>query len=162
MNTVYLALGSNMHRHKSLHAALEYIAKSADIEKASHVYESIPLHAKGPNFYNMVIKVSTCYSLKMFYDLTKDIEAVMGRDNCVDSLGNTQSIRCLDIDILLFNNVTRKTNPQLPREDIFKYDFVVVPLYEISPDLIIESAQTNIAQIYETFKEHNLKVVADF
>lgn len=162
MNIVYLALGSNLHRHQSIKFAIDELKKIGEIKKISTVYESIPLKVKGPNFFNLVIKFKTNYQLKEFYDLTKVIENRLGRDNWLSPTGSIESIRCLDIDILMFNELENIDSPKLPREDIFKYDFVFVPLFEIEPNLKIVSKNIKLSDIAENFSRHQLKVVNDF
>lgn len=152
-HTIYLALGSNICRQVALTHAMLQLSKIMSNISCSMVYESVPLHTKGPNFYNAVMKGTTDLELDDFLSRTKDIEAVLGRMRWIDNESNVQNIRCLDIDILLFDDIVSEI-PQLPREDVFKYDFVVIPLLELDAELTIQNK--HIKDIAEDFKNSNL------
>jgi 2-amino-4-hydroxy-6-hydroxymethyldihydropteridine diphosphokinase len=154
-HTIYLALGSNICRQVALTHAMLQLSKIMNNISCSLVYESVPLHAKGPNFYNAVIKGTTDLELDDFLSRTKEIECSLGCMQWIDNESKVQNIRCLDIDILLFDDIVSDT-PQLPREDVFKYDFVVFPLVELEEELMIQNKL--IKDIAENFKNSNLTV----
>ena len=162
MNNVYLALGSNLHRHRAIKFAIDSLKKHGTIFKVSSIYESVPLHAKGKNFFNLVVYFKTSLELHELFKLTKKIENEMGRDDWINNLGEKISIRCLDIDILLFNDVFSKENPQIPREDLFKYDFVVIPFNEIAPNVSIPNFNGDYQEVVKKFSNHSLVLLKNF
>lgn len=158
MNKIVLALGSNICRQVALTHAVKSLNKVLVNTVYSDVYQSVPLHAKGPDFYNAVVCGETELSLPEILAFTKKTEQEMGRYPWNDNQGETHSIRCLDIDILLFNDVISE-EPQLPREDVFKYDFVVIPLVSIAPNIIPPGSSLTIKEISKNFTNHNLQIV---
>ncbi len=135
MTKAALAIGSNMCRHVALtHAVLRLSAVMTGIA-CSAVYETAPLRADGPDYYNAALVGETDLSLGELFALTKEIEREMGRADWRDPRGNLRSVRCLDIDILLFGGATGRY-PELPRSDIWKYPFVAIPLASLEPDLV--------------------------
>lgn len=163
MSKIYLAIGSNMHRHHSFTRAKVYLKDFlSDIEYSS-VYESVPLHAIGPNFYNAVICGNTDLSLAEIYTRTKQIEKEIGRADWVDKEGKIHSIRCLDIDILLYDSVVCNTEKlELPRSDIYKYEFVAVPLAEIAPTLVPVTFDKSMYDIAKAVDSNLLKKIDNF
>ncbi|WP_294495814.1 2-amino-4-hydroxy-6-hydroxymethyldihydropteridine diphosphokinase [uncultured Ruminobacter sp.] len=159
MTKVALALGSNLYRQVSLtHAMLKLRSVLTDMS-CSEVYETVPLHAKGPKFYNAVVTGSTELSLEELMTFTKDTEKEMGRGDWYDRFGSRLSIRCLDIDVLLYGNVISE-QPELPRSDIFKYSFVTVPLASLSPELTPPGCDRNVRSLAEAMSTDNLVPVS--
>lgn len=147
MHKIFLAIGSNIYRRLALaHAYLE-IKKIANIEQISAIYESEPRgKARGPNFYNTVLIATTNLELSTLKTKLKNIEQSLGRGHWIDAYGHQFELRCLDIDILLFDEVT-STEFKLPRVDIYKYDFVLRPLAEIAPDFVFFENKKSFAQM---------------
>ncbi|MDP2515626.1 2-amino-4-hydroxy-6-hydroxymethyldihydropteridine diphosphokinase [Photobacterium damselae subsp. piscicida] len=56
--------------------------------------------------------------------------------------------RTLDLDILLFGNEIRERDPQLPRDDLYKFAFVLWPMYELAPKLVVPNDGRSIAELY--------------
>ncbi|MGN1392982.1 MAG: 2-amino-4-hydroxy-6-hydroxymethyldihydropteridine diphosphokinase [Succinivibrionaceae bacterium] len=156
MNVVYLALGSNICRNVSFAYAINNLKNVLHKFSFSSLYESIPLHSKGPNFYNAVIKAETDLSLNELLDYTKRLECNLGRYPWYDADGNVYNIRCLDIDILIFNDVVSEY-PQLPREDIYKYPFVIIPFAEIEPNFIPLNSDKNMQALADSLDKIELK-----
>ena len=160
MTRVALALGSNLYRQVSMtHAMLKLQKVLTDIS-CSDVYETVPLHAKGPDYYNAVIVGNTGLSLDALLAFTKNTEKEMGRGDWYDQYGNRLSIRCLDIDILLYGDVISEY-PELPRTDIFKYSFVTVPLASLVPHLVPPGGNRSVTELAASMSYDNLRPVKD-
>ncbi len=144
---VILALGTNICRRVSLSHAYTRLQSIMSITASSPIYESIPQgNTKGPEFFNTVLYGVTELELSEFQKNLKQIEKEMGRCNWQHFFyTEVFSLRCLDIDIIMYDDVV-STEPELPRKDIYKYDFVLKPLAELLPD-------TKIAGTEQTFKE---------
>ena len=66
-----------------------------------------------------------------------------------------------NIDILLFNELvgefsTDSGSFMLPREDIWKYAFVLTPLLDIAPDLICPKYQKSLSEFKENIQDQSL------
>ena len=85
-----------------------------------------------PKFLNAVCQVATSLSPWELLILAKEIESTMGR---VSSFPNAP--RPIDVDILLYDNQVINT-PQLtlPHPRLGERAFVLVPLAELSPELV--------------------------
>jgi 2-amino-4-hydroxy-6-hydroxymethyldihydropteridine diphosphokinase len=163
MTKIYLALGSNLHRHSSLLFAFKSLKKILSNIVSSPVYESVPFHTIGPNFYNVVIAADTDISLQELYEQTKIIEKNIGRDKWVDNEGVEHLLRCLDIDILTYGDLIYSDDKfVLPRQDIFKYEFVAIPLSLLEPSYIPPGSLENVRTIASRMDVNKLKLVKNF
>ena len=160
MTKVALALGSNLYRQVSLTHAVLRLGSIMTGMSCSGVYETEPLHAKGPNFYNAVVIGDTDLSLSELMAFTKNTEKEMGRGDWYDQYGNRLSIRCLDIDVLLYGNEVSEY-PELPRSDIFKYAFVMVPLASMVPSLIPPGCDRTVKDLADAMSRDGLRPVSD-
>lgn len=160
MTKIALALGSNMHRQVSLTHAVLKLNEVLHNPVYSSVYETVPLHAKGPEFYNAVVIGETDLTLADLISLTKKIERDMGRTDWYDASGNRISIRCLDIDILLYGDMVSE-EPDVPREDIYKYPFATIPLLEVDAGLVIPDTGKSITEIASGMNTSGLKLIAE-
>lgn len=129
MTRVYLSLGSNIHRHKHIHAALDALANAFGELIISPVYESKSVGFDGSNFFNLVVGVDTDLPIAELSDRLKQIENDNGRVRS----GPKFSPRTLDIDILTYGDfVGVEHGVELPRTEITKNAFVLLPLAEIA------------------------------
>ena len=134
MSIAYLGIGSNMgDREKNIHDALNLLSEKTTLLKKSSLIETAP--AGGPpqdKFLNGALKIETSLNPQDLLTFLKSIEAQLGRIKTIEN-----GPRPIDIDILIYNNVSI-TTPTLtiPHPKMFQRDFVVRPLKEIEPDLI--------------------------
>ena len=132
---IYLGIGSNIgDRESNIRSALSQLEKIVIIEKSSKIYETAPWgYEEQPNFLNMVLSGTyngSAISLLRFCQTTERI------------IGRTPSFiygpREIDIDILLYgNNVIEKDGLTIPHPRMSTRAFVLIPLAEIHPELII-------------------------
>jgi len=132
---VILALGSNLgDRGENLCQALKAISEKVSITKTSSVYETPPWgYIDQPSFFNQVLSGNTSLKSTELLKFAKEIERKMGRKN------NFQNgPRLIDIDILLFGEQILKTEfLQIPHPRMLERGFVLLPLAEIEPDLVV-------------------------
>ena len=136
MAIVYLGLGSNLNNRENniQRAFVELEKNNIQILKRSSIIETDPLG--GPpqgKFLNAVIKIKTSLSPQDLLTLSKSIEQKLGRTETV-----VNGPRIIDIDILFYNE-ERIHTPQLtiPHPRMLERDFVMKPLKEIAPEIII-------------------------
>lgn len=134
---VYLSLGSNVgERVQNLHAALAALERErVHILARSSLYETEPQDIVAqPWFLNMGAECeTTCFPLQLLSVLQK-VERELGRTRTPGTL--PKGPRTIDIDILLFGNISMNT-PQLtiPHPRMLDRRFVLEPLLEIAPNL---------------------------
>lgn len=157
MQTVYLGLGANLNApRKQIHAAVAALKALKDVEFVcvSHDYASKPMGPQDqPDYVNAVACVKTALEPEQLLDLTQAIELEHGRVRKEERWGP----RTLDIDILLFGNDVIDT-PRLtvPHYGLTKREFVVYPLFEIAPTLVLPNNQS-LADITKTLPLNDLQ-----
>jgi 2-amino-4-hydroxy-6-hydroxymethyldihydropteridine diphosphokinase len=134
---VFLSLGSNLgDRRATLENALNQLTAIAHLRviRRSSLYETAPVgKTDQPRFLNLVVEVETALPPETLLDLLQELEAAFGRTRIV-----RWGPRTLDIDILLYGEATIRT-PRLvvPHPEMTRRRFVIEPLLEIAPDLIL-------------------------
>ncbi|WP_349975768.1 2-amino-4-hydroxy-6-hydroxymethyldihydropteridine diphosphokinase [Pseudomonas sp. WHRI 8519] len=127
---VYLGLGSNVEREIHIEMALQMLEEHISCLRRSPVYESVSIDPRQCPFYNLVVGGGTDLSLAELQAWIKDIELVHGRT------GRAQRLIPLDIDILLFDELTGlHEGIELPRTEMLDRAFVLYPLQQIAPHL---------------------------
>lgn len=141
---VYLSLGSNMgNRLEYLQQAINKLRKPVGIldVQVSSFYETPPWgKLDQPPFLNCVVKLKCDYSIMELFNYCKFIEYDLGR---VRSADGHWGPRTIDIDMLCVDNgdhdlIVNNRDLTLPHKFMLERAFVLVPLGEISPDLIIK------------------------
>ena len=141
MTTAYIGLGANIDdpimqieiAHRALHALSD-----TQLTACSSFYGSAPLGPEDqPDFINAVAQIETELSPLSLLDALQQIEQTQGRIK-----RRHWGERCIDLDILLFGNETlRSERLNLPHHELTKRSFVVSPLLEIAPDLVLPDGQ---------------------
>ncbi len=146
-NRVYIALGSNLgDRRANLIDAISQLRRKVNVEALSSVYETEPAYVTAqPRFYNMVLQGRTDLEPPDLLRFLKSIERRMGRVTTV-----RYGPRPVDLDILLYAGRQVQT-PDLiiPHPRLAERAFVLVPLAEIAPDLVIPGESQTAAQLLE-------------
>lgn len=135
----YLALGSNLgdpvKQLVKARAAINAIP-GLEIVRASSLHQSPAWGSDEPqpDYINAVICVQTELSVHDLWRATSHIEAAHGRVRD----GSRNAARTLDIDLLLYGDTAVNT-PELtlPHPRMHERDFVLLPLVEIAPDVVI-------------------------
>ncbi|MEW5961322.1 MAG: GTP cyclohydrolase MptA [Chloroflexota bacterium] len=146
-NTVYLALGSNLgNRRTNLIDAISQLRHKVVIELVSSVYETEPAYVTDqPRFLNMVLRGSTRLPPEDLLRFLKSIERRMGRERTV-----RYGPRPIDLDILSYGDLQLESDELvIPHPRLTERAFVLVPLAEIAPDLILPGYQASIAALLQ-------------
>ncbi|BDS10999.1 2-amino-4-hydroxy-6-hydroxymethyldihydropteridine diphosphokinase [Aureispira anguillae] len=131
MNTVYLALGTNVgNRIANLNLVHHLISQNIGIvSKESSIYQTAAWGVEGQeDYYNQVFCVKTSLSPVDLLHKCQVIEKKMGRIQAIK-----WAPRIIDIDILFFNDmVLAKDNLKIPHSLLQERNFVLKPLSEIA------------------------------
>lgn len=150
MTSVYLSLGSNINRHQHILAGLDALQNLFGSLVVSYVYESKSVGFNGSNFFNLVVGAQTDLALADLSEALKRIEDDNGRVRS----GPKFSPRTLDIDILTYGNfVGVDVGIELPRAEISKNAFVLLPLAQIAADTKHPQLQTSYADLWRDYNK---------
>lgn len=155
MITAYLGLGSNLGDKVGYIQQAHMMLKDTEgieVEASSSLYESEPYGNKQQDwFINAVLKVNTIHSPERLLTLSQRIEDKLGRERSADTKWGPRTI---DIDILFYNNELVSTNHlQIPHYEVHSRAFVLVPLMELSPDLIHPVMNKSIIELHNELLE---------
>ena len=139
----YIGLGSNIDVPETqINTALVNIQahEQISIQQCSHLYASAPMGPKNqPDYINAVCKITTSLTPIELLDVLQNIEHEHERKR----VGERWGPRTLDLDILLFNNLTMDNDRlTLPHYGMAQREFVMVPLFEIEPDMIMNNGKS--------------------
>ncbi|KLU62032.1 bifunctional folate synthesis protein [Peptococcaceae bacterium CEB3] len=137
---VFLGLGGNLgDRGFFLREAQERLACSGvQIVTASGIYVSKPWGGiDQPDFWNMVLRVRTSLEPLELLRVCQNVELGLGRERRIH-----WGPRTIDIDILICDNIV-SAGPELilPHPYLEERAFVLAPLREIAPELILPSGR---------------------
>jgi dihydropteroate synthase len=138
---VVLALGGNVgDKVKSLRRALRAIAIEPGIEltEVSRLYRTAPWGKTDQDwFVNACALGRTSLKPEALLERVKRLEVELGREATV-----RWGPRVIDIDLIVYGDVTLNTERlTLPHPELFNRAFVLVPLAEIAPDLVVAGAR---------------------
>lgn len=135
MTRVFLGLGSNLgDRRESLDHALDLLSAKVRITSRSSYYETEPVgYADQPWFMNRVVAGETALTPTELLAFTQSVEHALKRVKTI-----RWGPRTIDVDILLYDDVVLDTDSlTIPHPRMKERAFVMVPLAEIAPGLVI-------------------------
>lgn len=138
MVKAYLGLGSNMgDTRRNLDLAVDLLKSSKNIKvtKKSSYYETEPVgYVEQDWFLNIVVQIETDFKPEELLAFCQQIEKVLKREKNI-----RWGPRTIDVDILLYEGYTSNEEfLTIPHPRMTERAFVMVPLYEIASDLLIE------------------------
>ena len=145
-----IALGSNLgDRLANLEAARDCLREIATLGEpflqASN-YQTEPLHCPpgSPLFYNSVVEIAFAGDAFQLLELAQAIEKKLGRIGTPER----NSPRIIDVDLLYFGDQIIDTEALvLPHPRISERRFVLQPLAEIRPELILPGQTRSSAEL---------------
>jgi 2-amino-4-hydroxy-6-hydroxymethyldihydropteridine diphosphokinase len=135
----YIGLGSNLgDRERTIRQALAAIgdASDASILRVSTLRETDPVGiVDQPRFLNGVALVGTTAPAQRLLDALLELERGLGRDRSASPPGGPRTI---DLDLLLYGEETiDEPGLQVPHPRLHERRFVLEPLFELDPELVI-------------------------
>ncbi len=159
MKTVYIAIGSNLNdpvsQAKNAITALKMLPQSRFLTVSS-LYSSQPMGPQQqPDYINAVAAISTELTPPALLEATQHIELEHGRVRKQQRWGP----RTLDLDILLYGDeIIESEHLTIPHYGMKNREFVLYPLAEIAPDLILPDG-TALTRLLNTVDENGLTPV---
>ncbi|MGF1713631.1 2-amino-4-hydroxy-6-hydroxymethyldihydropteridine diphosphokinase [Photobacterium chitinilyticum] len=138
MIRAYIAIGSNLGdpvtQAKNAIAALKQVP-GVQVVAESSLYSSTPMGPQDqPDYINAVVAIDTTLAPLALLDQTQAIELEHGRVRKAERWGP----RTLDLDIILYGNLLHDCERlTVPHYGMKVREFVLYPLAEIAPDLIL-------------------------
>ncbi len=132
MAQVFIGVGSNIDRDENIRSGIRVLREQFTNVSISTLYETSAVGFEGDNFYNMVVSLETDLQPRELQEKLHDIENQFGRKRG----GPRYVSRTLDLDLLLYDDlVCDEEGLQIPREDVTKFAFVLLPLSEMAGEL---------------------------
>lgn len=158
-STAYLALGSNLNNPvQQLLDCCQTLKQHPKIDFIQHssFYQTPPLGPQDQqDFINAVVQIQTSLTPEQLLQTTQQIEKDQQRIKT-----RHWGPRTLDIDILLYEQLNYQSpNLSIPHKEMTKRNFVIIPLAEISPKLILPDG-TSLTEILSKQDQNNIKKVA--
>lgn len=151
---VFLGLGSNLgDRAHYLGEAISALASpEIKVEATSRVYETEPWGLMDqPLYWNQVIEVETSLEPLELLHVCQEIEHRLGRERKIH-----WGPRTIDIDLLICDNIVKDSEELiLPHPYLEERAFVLAPLREIAPELVLPSGRS-ITEVFGEGKVHPL------
>ena len=157
MSRAWLALGGNVGDSRAIldravallcdGTAIRLLARSSD-------YRTPPwgMTEQAP-FVNLCIAIETSLTPQQLLARAHDVERALGRDRAREQRWGP---RTADIDIVAYDGVSlHDKNLILPHPRLFERAFVLVPLAEIAPDLVV--AGTRVAEAATRFTHETIE-----
>ena len=145
--SVYLGLGSNLgDREANLRRALQDLTPSITLVKSSSIYETEPWgYKEQPQFLNCACNVLTQLSPQELIDAIKKVERAIGRQPTFP-----YGPRIIDVDILLYGDLLiDEESLVVPHPRLSQRAFVLIPLVELSPDLVHPRLGLTLSELLE-------------
>jgi 2-amino-4-hydroxy-6-hydroxymethyldihydropteridine diphosphokinase len=138
MPFVYVGLGSNLGRpEECLKSAVKALAKLPEtgLVCCSSFYRSKPVGPQDqPAYINAVAKLETNLTALELLDCLQALEDQKGRIRTAERWGP----RTLDLDLLLYGDqIINEERLVVPHCEMHRRCFVLYPLFEISPEIVI-------------------------
>ena len=137
MSIAYIALGANLGQpvvqvQNAIH--LLHTLPQTQLVNASSLYRTAPWgYLDQPDFINAVAAVDTSLTVDELFIALIELEQSFGRTRPFKNAPRT-----LDLDLLLYDDLTIESpSLTLPHPRMTERPFVMIPLQEIAPDIVI-------------------------
>ena len=140
MTIAYLGLGANLgDARQTLKDAVVCLAQQHTITvlAKSSLFRTAPIDSSGDDYFNCVVKLETSLPARALLRLCHSIEVQFGRERPYRNAPRT-----LDLDILLYGaSSIDEADLVVPHPRMTERAFVLVPLIELEPDLILPATR---------------------
>jgi 2-amino-4-hydroxy-6-hydroxymethyldihydropteridine diphosphokinase len=144
----YVALGGNLGDVlATFGAALTQLeARAGKVQAVSSAYRTPALvpegEPAGPDYWNAVVGLDTELGPEALLGVLLDIERGLGRVR-----RRRWAARTLDLDLLMLGELVRTPDPVLPHPRLHERAFVLLPLSELVPELVVPGLGQTVATL---------------
>lgn len=142
----FIGVGSNIEPETNIINALRDLAAFVNPVASSTFYETTAIGREDQkNYLNGVWEIITDVSPKeLKFNILRSIEKKLGRIRTKDKYDS----RTIDLDLIIYKDlVINDPDLTVPDPDIYKRPFLSIPLYELSPDLLLPDTNCPIKEI---------------
>lgn len=155
----FIGLGGNLgDAVETVRAAIHALGELPDTQRiaASSLYRTAPVgYLDQPDFINAVVWLRTALPAHVLLQAIQSLELAAGRERSFQDAPRT-----LDLDVLLYGQQQMDTpDLSVPHPRMHQRGFVLIPLAEIAPDLLIPgqgAVQDLVAALPETEKQQGV------
>jgi 2-amino-4-hydroxy-6-hydroxymethyldihydropteridine diphosphokinase len=156
MTITYIGLGSNLKQPaRQLSCALDALDRlpATRLRQSSPFYRSTAIGpGEQPDYINAVAQLDTDLESTALLQQLQAIEQAHGRQRLL-----RWGPRTLDLDILLYADLIMETPAlQLPHPRIAERNFVIAPLYDICPELVLPGG-TSLRSLLDSVNQDGLR-----
>jgi 2-amino-4-hydroxy-6-hydroxymethyldihydropteridine diphosphokinase len=157
----YVAVGSNLgDRWARLAMAARALraAPGVAVVRASRVWDAAPVGPPQPRYLNAVLELETTRTPRSLLGLLREVETAAGRTRDVH-----WGARTLDLDLLLVGGlVVREPDLVVPHPAMEGRRFVLAPLAELHPELVVPGTGVSVGRLLEEAPELDLAPVGGY
>lgn len=157
----FVAVGSNLGdrwAHLSAAARALRAAPGVAVVRASRVWDTEPVGPPQPRYLNAVLELETTRTPRSLLGLLQEVERAALRTRDVH-----WGARTLDLDLILFADFTiRQQGLTVPHPGMEERRFVLAPLAELHPDLVVPGTGLRIWRLLEESPELDIKPVGGY
>jgi len=163
MRTAFIGMGGNLASwagapEATLTAAAQRLESLGRVGRRSSLYSTEPVgFAQQPTFLNAVVELETALKPRALLEGLLAIEQEFGRDRAASFVNGP---RTLDLDILLLGELTiREPELEIPHPRLNERAFVLVPLSEIAPELLVPGRGATVGELLASLQADTDAVV---
>ncbi|TKB51431.1 2-amino-4-hydroxy-6-hydroxymethyldihydropteridine diphosphokinase [Ferrimonas sediminicola] len=154
MTRIYISVGSNICPRENIPPALDDLYRRFGPLTLSRVFESEAVGFDGDNFLNFVVACDSQLSVAETAAALRRIELDHGRPPDAQKF----SSRTVDLDLLLYGDAQCREPVVLPRGEIRDNAFVLWPLAELAPELILPGGDLPLSRLWQEFDKTQQKL----
>lgn len=146
MPSVFVSIGSNQDRERSLRLAVSKLNAAFHALRLSTLYETKAVGFEGDPFFNLVAGFFTDLPLEELVDRLREVETSCGRIRVEKRYGP----RTMDIDVLTYgDHVSEDEAMEVPRSEMLSQAYILRPLAELAPESRHPVLGESYAALYE-------------
>jgi 2-amino-4-hydroxy-6-hydroxymethyldihydropteridine diphosphokinase len=157
----YVAVGTNLGDRWSRMAQAARALRAAPgvaVVRGSRVWDAAPLGPPQPRYLNAVLELETTRTPSSLLALLRAAEAAAGRTRDVH-----WGARTLDLDLLLVGDLlVREPGLTVPHPELARRRFVLAPLAELHPELVVPGLGVSVGRLLEEAPELDLSPVGGY
>jgi 2-amino-4-hydroxy-6-hydroxymethyldihydropteridine diphosphokinase len=150
---VYVGVGTNLGDRWARLAEAARLLRAAPgvaVVRASRVYDNAPIGPPQPRYLNAVLELETALPARELLEVLQGVERDAGRVP-----GARWGPRTLDLDLLLHGaDVVREPALVVPHPGLVTRRFVLAPLAELAPDLVVPGLGQRVRDLLDAAPPH--------